>query len=275
MTSIEPITAEMHLDSRPETPLAVVEHAAVSDRGLRRPRNEDAYLAEPPVFAVADGIGGSSGGQVAARLAIRELAAVPAAALARADGLAGAVRAANARVHAAGETVRAYSGMGTTMTAVAAVDGELRVAHVGDSRLYRIRNGRLNQLTRDHTFVAGPVREGRLPSSEAGAHRWRSMLTRAVGLESDVEVDAMAYPGAPGDVYVVCSDGLTKALGDEQIRDTIERSPTLAAATGALVASANFHDGRDNVTVVMFRLAARDASPGALPRGRHFGASAA
>jgi PPM family protein phosphatase len=265
MTSIESITVEMHLDSPPETPVVVVEQSAVSDRGLRRARNEDAYLADPPVFAVADGIGGSRGGQVAARLAIRALATTPLAALVSANGLAGAVRAANARIHAAGETVAAYAGMGTTLTAVAVVGSELRIAHVGDSRLYRIRNGRLNQLTRDHTFAEELVRTVRLSRSEAGARRWRSILSRAVGLESDVEVDAITYPGAPGDVYVVCSDGLTKALSDEQIRSAIARSPTLAAATRALVASANSHGGEDNVTVVMFRLAAGEASPVGLP----------
>jgi PPM family protein phosphatase len=261
MNSVESSTVEMRLDSPAETPVVVVEQAAVSDRGLRRPRNEDAYLGDPPVFAVADGIGGSRGGQVAARLAIRTLAATPLAALASANGLAEAVRAANARIHAAGETVAGYAGMGTTLTAVALVGSELRVAHVGDSRLYRIRDGRLNQLTRDHTLAEELVRRGRLSGSAADADRWRSILSRAVGLEADVEVDAITYSGAPGDVYLVCSDGLTKALGDEQIGSAIARSPTLAAATRGLVASANTHGGADNVTVVMFRLAAGEASP--------------
>lgn len=212
------------------------------------------------MFAVADGVGGNRGGQVAARLAIGELARVPLATLARANGLATAVRAANARVHAAGETVAAYAGMATTLTAVAVVDGDVRVAHVGDSRLYRVRNGRLNRLTRDHTFVEELVRNGRLPSSEAGDHRWRSILSRAVGPRADIDVDAMTYPGAAGDLYVVCSDGLTKELSDEQIASVIAGSPTLAAATRTLVASANSHGGRDNVTVVMFGLGARVAS---------------
>jgi serine/threonine protein phosphatase PrpC len=258
--STEPVTAEMHLDSRLEPPLLVVEHAALSDRGLRRPRNEDAYLADPPVFAVADGVGGNRGGQVAARLAIRELAAASLATLARPTGLVGAVDAANARIHAAGETVASFAGMATTLTAVAVVDGELRIAHVGDSRLYRVRDGRLDRLTRDHTYVEELIRSGRLQPAEAGTHRWRSILSRALGLDPDVEVDGMTYPGVAGDVHIVCSDGLTKALSDEQIQTAIAQAPTLAAAAHALVASANSQGGRDNVTVVMFRLAAREAS---------------
>jgi serine/threonine protein phosphatase PrpC len=279
MSSIDSITLEMQLHPAAETPLAVVEQAAVTDRGRQRARNEDAYLADPPVFAVADGVGGSRGGQIAARLAVRELAAVPLATLAGADGLAAALRAANARVHAAGETVAAYAGMGTTLTAAVVVQDEVRVAHVGDSRLYRIRDGRMNQLTRDHTFFEELIGSGRFERSpgcsDDGDHRWRSILSRAVGLEAEVAVDAMTYPGAPGDLYVLCSDGLTKALSDEQIRDTIARSPTLSAATGALVASANSHGGRDNVTVVMFRLAPGEPSPAAPPGARHLDASAA
>jgi protein phosphatase len=275
MTSIDLPTVEMQLDSPAETPVAVVEQAAVSDRGLLRPRNEDAYLADPPVFAVADGVGGSRSGQIAARLAIRELATAPLPTLARANGLADAVHAANTRIYAAGETVAAYAGMATTLTAVSLIDSELRIAHVGDSRLYRIRNGQLDQLTYDHTFVEELVRSGRLPPSQAAAHRLRSILSRALGLEPKVEVDALTHPGAPGDVYVICTDGLTKALSDEQIRSTIARSATLAAATRALVASANSHSGRDNVTVVMFRLAARQGSRARALDGRRAGAFAA
>jgi protein phosphatase len=278
MSSIDS-TREMQLDSAPETPVALVEQAAVTDRGLHRVRNEDAYLTDPPVFAVADGIGGSRGGQIAARLAVRELAAASPATLAEANGLARAVRAANARIHDAGETVADYAGMGTTLTAAVVVEGDVRIAHVGDSRLYRLRDGRLNQLTRDHTFVEELIRSGRIqrskPGSETGTQRWRSILSRAVGLESDVDVDAMTYPGVPGDVYMICSDGLTKELSDEQIRGTIARSPTLSVATRALVASANSHGGRDNVTVVMFRLAPQEPSPAGPPGARHLGAPAA
>ncbi len=165
--------------------------------------------------------------------------------------------------------------MGTTLTAVAVVDGELRVAHVGDSRLYRIRDGRLDQLTRDHTFVEELGRSGSLPLSQAGAHPWRSILSRELGLQSDVEIDAMTYPGTSGDAYLLCSDGLTNALSDRQIQDAIASSPTLAAATRALVASANSHGGRDNVTVVLFRLAGREVSPSGLLGDPRVGASAA
>jgi protein phosphatase len=261
MTPTEPITAEMELRPSPTSAPLVLEHAALSDRGLRRPRNEDAYLADPPVFAVADGMGGTPGGDVAARLAIEALATAPVAALARTNGLATAAQEANARIHAAGETVAAYAGMGTTLTAAAVLDGRIQVAHVGDSRLYRLRGGRLERLTRDHTFVDELVRRGRLPRSEARAHPWRSILSRALGLEPDVEVDAATHGAAAGDVYLLSSDGLTKALRDEQIRGTLARSPSLAAAARALVEAANAHGGRDNVTVVMFRLGALPSAP--------------
>jgi protein phosphatase len=242
-----------------EAPPVVIEHAARSDRGLRRPRNEDAFLADTPVFAVADGMGGSRSGHVAAGLAIQELASTPLPSLAQRDGLERAFRAANDRIHAAAEAVRGHAGMGTTLTAVVVSDGTLRVAHVGDSRLYRIRDGRLDRLTRDHTLVDELVRSGRLSPSEAEAHPWRSIISRAVGVEPDVDVDATTHSGAPGDVYLLCSDGLTKMLGEEQVRDVVAESATLDDAARTLVGRANANGGRDNVTTVLFRLGVHEA----------------
>ncbi|MEA2398108.1 MAG: family protein phosphatase, partial [Thermoleophilaceae bacterium] len=148
-------------DTEVRAPAVVVEHAAVTDRGLRRARNEDAYLADPPIFAVADGMGGPRAGHVASRLAIQAIESSEVATLASPGGLAESVRTANQKVHTAGETVLAYAGMGTTLSAAAVIDGLVHVAHVGDSRLYRLRDGRLEQLTRDHTIVAEMVRDGR------------------------------------------------------------------------------------------------------------------
>jgi serine/threonine protein phosphatase PrpC len=257
MTTSQTITAEMRVPlSIPtsDAPLVVVEHAALSDRGLRRPRNEDAFLADTPVFAVADGIGGRRSGHVAARLAIRELASTPLTSITRRDGLERSIHAANDRIYAAGETVLSFAGMGTTLTAVVVSDGKLRVAHVGDSRLYRIRHEHLDRLTRDHTLVEELVRSGRLSPSSANAHRWRSIVSRAVGVESDVAVDVMTLRAAPGDVYLLCSDGLTNMLSDDQIRHMVVTSDTLDRAARALVARANANGGRDNVTCVLFRL---------------------
>jgi protein phosphatase len=259
MTTSQPITTEMRLPafvSTLEGPPVVVEHAALSDRGCRRSRNEDAFLADPPVFAIADGMGGTRSGHVASGLAIRELASGPLPSLTRTGGLERAIRAANDRIHAAAEAGRAHAGMGTTLTAVLVSDGTVHVAHVGDSRLYRIRDGHIHQLTRDHTYVEELVRSGRLSHSEARGHRWRSILTRAVGLEPDVDVDSTTHTGAPGDLYLLCSDGLTKMLGDEQLRDIVLMSATLQHAARTLVASANASGGRDNVTTVLFRLGA-------------------
>jgi protein phosphatase len=266
MTTSPPVTAEMPLPaftSRLEGPPVVVEHAALSDRGRRRSRNEDAFLADTPVFAIADGMGGTSSGHVASGLAIQQLASAPLPSLTRTGGLEHSIRAANDRIHADGETVRAHAGMGTTLTAVLVSDGTVRVAHVGDSRLYRIRDGQIHQLTRDHTYVEELVRRGRLSHSEARSHRWRSILTRAVGVEPDVDVDATLHAAARGDLYLLCSDGLTKMLGDAQIRDIVLTSATLHDAARTLVERANASGGRDNVTTVLFRLGAR---PGAARR---------
>jgi serine/threonine protein phosphatase PrpC/ActR/RegA family two-component response regulator len=256
MTADPTITAELSLrdfTSPPEVRPVVVEHAALSDRGLRRSRNEDAFLADPPVFAVADGMGGSRAGHVAARLAVQELASTSLPSLTRRDGLGTSFREANDRIRATAETVPAYAGMGTTLTAVVVSNGRLRVAHVGDSRLYRIRKGSLDRLTRDHTYVEELVRRGRRPTPDQ-ARRWRSIIARAVGVEPSVDVDAMTYPGAPGDVHLLCSDGLTNMLSDSEIVDVVVSSATLDDAARALVGRANANGGRDNVTAVLFRL---------------------
>jgi serine/threonine protein phosphatase PrpC len=241
-------------DTEVRVPAVVVEHAAVTDRGLRRARNEDAYLADPPIFAVADGMGGPRAGHVASRLAIQAIESSQVATLASPGGLAESVRTANQKVHTAGETVLAYAGMGTTLSAAAVIDGLVHVAHVGDSRLYRLRDGRLEQLTRDHTIVAEMVRDGRLPPEEAGGHRWRSILSRAVGIELRVDVDSATLPAQRGDVYLLCSDGLTKMLAADEVRRALAAASSLDAAARALVESANARGGRDNITAVLFRL---------------------
>jgi serine/threonine protein phosphatase PrpC len=247
-------------DTDARAPTVVVEHAAVTDRGLRRARNEDAFLADPPIFAVADGMGGPRAGHVASRLAIQAIETSQVATLASSGGLAECVRTANQKVHTAGETVLAYAGMGTTLTAAAAIDGLVHVAHVGDSRLYRLRDGRLEQLTRDHTVVAEMVRDGRLPREEAGGHRWRSILSRAVGIELGVEIDSVTLPAQIGDVYLLCSDGLTKMLAADEISSVLVAASSLDAAARTLLDSANARGGRDNITAVLFRLGADPSS---------------
>jgi serine/threonine protein phosphatase PrpC len=225
--------------------------AGLTDTGRRRRQNEDAFVCEPPLFAIADGMGGAQAGELASRLAA---AAIEEAGAAVGDeaGVAGAVRAANARIFERSLTDPAVAGMGTTAT-VALVDehaGTLTLAHVGDSRAYRYRGGELEQLTTDHSLVAELVRSGRLTEAEAAVHPHRSVITRALGTEADVEVDTLSLELEPGDLVLLCSDGLSAMVRDDEIARLLEgsdRDPHVSAER--LVRAANAAGGEDNVTV--------------------------
>lgn len=244
--------------------------AGVTDTGRRRRQNEDAFVCEPPLFAIADGMGGAQAGELASRLAaaaIEEAGAGPG----DEEGVAGAVRTANARIFELSLTDPAVAGMGTTAT-VALVDEHaetLTLAHVGDSRAYRLRDGILEQLTTDHSLVAELVRTGRLTEAEAAVHPHRSVITRALGTEADVEVDTRTLELAPGDLVLLCSDGLSAMVPDDAIARLLDesgRDPYVAA--DALVRAANAAGGDDNVTVVVFELVEgepRTAPPPATP----------
>ncbi len=228
----------------------------VTDTGRRRRRNEDAFVCEPPLFAIADGMGGAQAGELASRLAAAAIEEAGAAG-GDAEAVAAAVRAANARIFERSLTDPAVAGMGTTAT-VALVDehaGTLTLAHVGDSRGYRYRDGVLEQLTTDHSLVAELVRTGRLTEAEAAVHPHRSVITRALGTEADVEVDTRTLDLAPGDLVLLCSDGLSAMVRDEEIARLLgesEHDPYVAAE--ALVRAANAAGGEDNVTVVVFEV---------------------
>ncbi len=230
--------------------------AGVTDTGRRRRRNEDAFVCEPPLFAIADGMGGAQAGELASRLAAAAIEEAGAAA-GDAEAVAGAVRAANARIFERSLTDPAVAGMGTTAT-VALVDehaGTLTLAHVGDSRGYRYREGVLEQLTTDHSLVAELVRTGRLTEAEAAVHPHRSVITRALGTEADVEVDTRTLELAAGDLILLCSDGLSAMVRDDEIARLLGESdldPYQAAET--LVRAANAAGGEDNVTVVVFEV---------------------
>ncbi len=229
---------------------AVIDAAARTDAGLVRESNEDSVLETDRVLAVADGMGGHRAGAVASRLAVETLRAVaevgdPAAAL------PGAARCANATVHALAATAPDLAGMGTTLTAVALGDGELTVAHVGDSRLYRLRGAELARLTRDHT----PVEE--LASMGAGngrtiARPLASVLLRAIGARDHVDVDVASHPTAAGDRWLLCSDGLTKHLHDAEIADLLAAAGTAREAVDALVEATLERGASDNVSAVAF-----------------------
>jgi serine/threonine protein phosphatase PrpC len=233
--------------------LGVVEHAALSDVGRVREGNEDSFLERPPLFVVADGMGGAEAGEVASETAI-EVFEEAVAAGALPDALEDTVQAANARIHAMAVADRSRAGMGCTCTAAWIGGGQVTVAHVGDSRLYRLRAGAFEQLTDDHSLVGGLVRLGQLTPQEAEQHPQRSVILRAVGVEPTVEVDVLHHELEPGDLFLACSDGLSSMVRDEVIHETLEMFPTLAETASMLVELANASGGRDNITVVLFRV---------------------
>jgi len=228
----------------------------LTDTGRRRRQNEDAFVCDPPLFAIADGMGGAQAGELASRLAAAAIEEAGASA-GDGEGVVGAVRRANARIFERSLADPAVAGMGTTAT-VALVDehaGTLTLAHVGDSRAYRYRAGELEQLTTDHSLVAELVRTGRLTEAEAAVHPHRSVITRALGTEADVEVDTRTVDLAEGDLVLLCSDGLSAMVRDGEIARLLEESQRDPyAAADALVRAANAAGGEDNVTVVVFEL---------------------
>jgi PPM family protein phosphatase len=227
---------------------------ALSDPGRRRRRNEDAYVVSPPLFAVADGMGGAQAGELASRLAVEAMGEEPEGR--GEERLSTLIREANRRVFARSHEDASASGMGTTMTAaIVGDDGTVTIGHVGDSRAYRLRDDQLEQLTEDHSLVAELVRSGRLSAAEAETHPQRSVITRALGTDPEVAVDVFTVQGEAGDLFLLCSDGLTTMVEDEDIRRTLAESrDDLEAAARELVARANRGGGEDNITVIFFEL---------------------
>ena len=226
-----------------------------SDVGMVRSSNQDQLLVADALFAVADGMGGHAAGEVASLTAIEALRAAfdgnPTA-----DGLAQAVRQANRAVWDRAHEQRALRGMGTTLTAVALVAGEsedevLAVVNVGDSRAYLLRDGHLDQLTDDHSVPAELRRAGRLSPSEAARHPQRNVLTRALGVDPDVEVDCFRVAPYRGDRLVLASDGLSNEVADDEIAHVLRTEPEPEAAAGELVRLAREGGGSDNITVVV------------------------
>jgi PPM family protein phosphatase len=234
--------------------MSLGQRAAVTDPGRRRRRNEDAFVLEPPLFAVADGMGGAQAGEIASRIAASVLR--DSAAGSSEQAVVALIQEANRRVYEAAATDEARSGMGTTITAAVVEDGAVHIGHVGDSRAYRIRDGRLEQLTEDHSLVAELVRSGRLSPEEADVHPQRSVITRALGTDPDVDVDTFTVETHAGDVFMICSDGLTSMVDDRTILKLVEQHRSnLEQAARALVKAANDGGGEDNITVVVFEIA--------------------
>lgn len=234
----------------------IAQAAGLSDAGRRRRHNEDAYVCEPPLFAIADGMGGAQAGELASRLAAAAIGRSGASDLTGRDRVITLVEDANRSVYERATEDEAATGMGTTMTIALVEDDVVWFGHVGDSRAYLVRDGRLEQVTEDHSLVAELVRSGRLTAEEADTHPHRSVITRAVGTEPDVEIDTIAVRPRAEDVFLLCSDGLTDMVDDATILNLVETDRhDLPRAAKALVGAANEAGGEDNITVLLFRLA--------------------
>jgi protein phosphatase len=237
--------------------LRVVEHAAFTDTGRQRRANEDALFSRSPLFAVADGMGGAKAGEIASRTAIDVIGLGVEEGVVR-SRLVELVRRANRAVHDAQVRDVELTGMGTTVTVAYVGEDALTVAHVGDSRAYLQRGGTLRRLTDDHSLVEEMRRSGKLTAEEAANHPQRSIITRALGPDSSVEVDVREFKLEPGDVVLLCSDGLTGMVPEPRIGELIRDNARLDTAGRALIAAANAAGGRDNITVVLLRVGGTD-----------------
>ena len=251
--------------------LRIVEKAAVTDVGRQRQSNEDSYFEGAPLFAVADGMGGARAGEVASRMAVEELARVDASGSGAEERLREVARTANRRIYDMAQSDSEHAGMGTTFTAVLVSGREVAVGHVGDSRLYRLREGGFERLTDDHSLVEELVRQGKLTPQEAEVHPQRSIITRALGPEKDVQVDTFTDIARDGDVYLLCSDGLSGMLSEQLMTQLLSSARSLEDAARDLIDAANDAGGKDNITAVLFRVAGDD---GAEPESDTLGDSA-
>jgi protein phosphatase len=234
--------------------IRAVDFVQLTDTGRERRSNEDNAFARAPLFAVADGMGGARAGEVASAEVVKILDAGMPDGVAPESGLAELTREANHSIHQMATSDPDRAGMGTTLTAAYVGDDEVAFAHVGDSRAYRFRDGKLEQLTNDHSLVGELVRRGKLTEEQAEEHPQRSVITRALGPEAAVEVDSFSKDARPGDVFLLCSDGLTSMVPVKTMEDILRESDSLDEAARRLVDAANENGGRDNITVVLFRI---------------------
>jgi protein phosphatase len=234
--------------------LRVAEHWSGTDTGLQRRANEDSLLVRSPLFVVADGMGGAQAGEVASRLAVETFSSGLVEGSDPQESLARQVQEANARINELSHQRSEHAGMGTTITAIYVGEQDVVIAHVGDSRAYCLRDGELLRLTDDHSLVDELIKQGRLTPEEAEEHPQRSVITRALGPEPAVDVDVRSFKARPGDVYLICSDGLTTMVGEEQLGELLGSHARLRDAGETLIGAANAAGGKDNITVVLLRL---------------------
>jgi PPM family protein phosphatase len=246
--------------------LRVEDQAFRTDTGRQRSENEDSLFVRSPIFVVADGMGGAQAGEVASKAAAdsfdRDLPEGPPEQFLRET-----IEEANRRINELARADPSRAGMGTTITA-AIIDAqaeEVGIGHVGDSRAYRLRRGKLERLTRDHSLVEEMRRKGQITDAQAEDHPQRSIITRALGPEPDVEVDLQTIPAAPGDVFLLCSDGLTTMVNEERIAEVLSSTTSMREAVRTLIDEANGAGGRDNITALAFRLGDAAAPMGEKP----------
>lgn len=234
--------------------------AAATDRGRKRPSNEDAFgfSVEDGIYVVCDGMGGAAAGEIASSLAVDEVlrllsersqnghAPFP-------DAAEQAVVAANEAIFSRAQRNRRLSGMGTTLVALAAEEHHVWLLNIGDSRGYRLRKGRLEQVTLDHSLVEEQVRMGRMSPSEALRSPLKNVITRALGTQSQVTPDVFGLEAEPGDLFLLCSDGLTRELPDQVIESLLSKSLPLKDLCNSLVNAAKKAGGHDNITCLLVR----------------------
>src|SRR5512133_2114245 len=240
--------------------LQIVEQAGKSDVGRQRSSNEDSLLVQPPFFVVADGMGGARAGEVASQIATDAFGEESTDEMPPERRLEQIARGANKRIYELAAADESRRGMGTTLTAAMVVGDEVSIGHVGDSRAYRLRDGKLEQLTKDHSLVAELERTGQISPEAAEHHPQRSIITRALGPEPDVDVDTYTLTGKAGDVYFLCSDGLTGMISDDEASSILRSAESLDEAAEGLIRAANQSGGKDNITVVLFRLGEKEAA---------------
>lgn len=239
-------------------PPLVFRWGASTHAGRVRSANQDSVFAQAPLFIVADGMGGHRAGETASRLTVESLSSGD---FADVDALVEAVRETNRYVHGRASDDAELQGMGTTVTALRIAGSQhAALINVGDSRAYRLRGGRFERLTEDHSYVGTLLREGSISEQEAELHPYRNMLTRAIGIEPEVDVDSWTLELQAADRYLLCSDGLINELSDDQVQATLRRLADPGDAARELVRLANDRGGRDNITVVVIDVAADDGT---------------
>jgi protein phosphatase len=234
--------------------LRIAEEAGLTDVGRQRQTNEDRFYEAAPLFAVADGMGGARSGEVASQIAVDEFTENDSRDAKPEERLASIAHEANRKIYELAQSDESHAGMGTTLTAALVGEHEISLGHVGDSRAYRFRDDELERLTQDHSLVEELMRMGRLSPEDAEVDPRRSIITRALGPEPTVDVETCTIPAKDGDVYLLCSDGLTGMVPEERVAEILRARSSLEQAARELVTAANENGGKDNITVVLFKV---------------------